>query len=91
MTESLHAVISGYVQGVGFRYSARAQALRLGLCGWVRNRADGTVEAWFEGPRPQLELALDWCRTGPRGASVSDVKIEWGAGEGRYETFEIRG
>lgn len=91
MGEALHVIVSGYVQGVGFRYATRTEALRLGLRGWVRNRADGTVEAWFEGPRPALEAALAWCRIGPRWASVSGVQHEWSMGEARHESFEIRG
>ena len=91
MGDGLHVIISGYVQGVGFRYATRAEALRLGLRGWVKNRADGAVEAWFEGPRPALEQALAWCQTGPRWASVTDVQHEWSMGEVRHESFEIRG
>jgi len=89
--EALHVIVSGYVQGVGFRYATRTEALRLGLRGWVRNRADGTVEAWFEGPRSALEAALAWCRTGPRWASVTGVQQAWSTGEARHESFEIRG
>ena len=91
MTDSLHVVISGRVQGVGFRYSARAEALRLGLCGWVRNRADGCVEAFFEGPKERLEQMLSWCGTGPSWASVAGVESRWSSGEAHHDCFEIRG
>jgi acylphosphatase len=63
-------VVSGRVQGVGFRYSTVERARSLGLGGWVRNRADGSVEAVFEGPPEQVRSMVDWCRRGPRGALV---------------------
>jgi acylphosphatase len=47
-----------------------------GLAGWVRNCADGTVEAVFEGPRDAVEAAVDWCRTGPPRAEVASVSVE---------------
>lgn len=91
MTDALHVLVSGRVQGVGFRYATRVEALRLGLCGWVKNLADGKVEAWFEGEKPLLEEMLVWCATGPGWASVTQVHHEWSRGEKRCETFEIRG
>lgn len=91
MTEVLHVLISGQVQGVGFRYATRAEALRLGVHGWVRNRTDRKVEAHFEGEKPLLEEMLEWCARGPRWATVTQVQHEWSREEGRYETFEIRG
>lgn len=64
-------MISGRVQGVFFRQSARDLAERHGLSGWIRNRADGRVEAVFEGAPPDVEHAVRWCRQGPSGAQVS--------------------
>ena len=69
-------VVTGRVQGVGFRWSCRREAERLGLDGWVRNRHDGTVEAAFEGEASAVGAMLDWCRTGPEGAFVSHVVEE---------------
>ena len=63
-------VVGGRVQGVGYRESCRRQAERLGLSGWVRNRADGCVEAVFEGPAEAVDAAVAWCRQGPRWAAV---------------------
>ena len=67
----------GAVQGVFFRVEARDRARSLGLVGWVRNAADGSVEAVFEGDRERVESMVDWCRRGPRGARVDDVEVSW--------------
>ena len=65
--------IRGRVQGVFFRAEARARAESLGVAGWIRNAADGSVEAVFEGEDEQVESLLDWCRRGPAGAVVAEV------------------
>ena len=57
--------IRGRVQGVSYRESARAEALRLGLTGWVGNLSDGSVEAVVEGPAGALEAFVTWCQRGP--------------------------
>jgi len=69
----MHAVVSGRVQGVGFRWSARAEAERLGVAGWVRNRPDGTVEAEVEGSPEAVQGMLAWLGHGPAGARVTGV------------------
>ena len=71
----MRVVVSGDVQGVGFRWSARAEAVGRGLAGWVRNRADGRVEAVFEGGPEAVESIVAWCRTGPPWASVAAVEV----------------
>lgn len=63
------------VQGVGFRYSARAEAERLGITGWIRNRADGAVEAEVGGDAEPVQRMLDWLAHGPRGAAVTAVDV----------------
>jgi acylphosphatase len=70
-----HLTISGRVQGVGFRYSMIEEAERLGVTGWVRNRRDGTVEAVVDGAPEALEAILAWARSGPRGARVTEVRV----------------
>ena len=83
-----HLVISGRVQGVGFRYSMSEEAARLGVTGWVRNRRDGTVEAVVDGATDAVDAILAWARRGPRGASVTDVRVTEAAGT--FERFELR-
>lgn len=68
-------VVHGRVQGVFFRASVRDTAQRLGVTGTVRNCADGTVEAAFEGPTEDVERAVEFCRHGPPGARVEDVEV----------------
>ena len=70
-----HVVVRGRVQGVWFRASTRRLAQELGLHGWVRNRADGSVEAVFEGPTGAVDLALAFVRRGPENARVDDVEV----------------
>ena len=86
--ESRRLVITGIVQGVGFRYAMLAQARLLGVTGWVRNRRDGSVEAMVSGDAGQLAAMLDWSRSGPGGAAVDNVMIETAGGD--YQDFELR-
>lgn len=78
MTEmgSVRVVIRGRVQGVGFRAWTAAEARRHGLAGWVRNRADGSVEAVFQGAPDELGAMLAACRHGPAHARVESVDQE---------------
>lgn len=82
-------VISGNVIGVFFRSSARAEAEKLGLTGWVRNVSD-KVEIVAEGPKEKLERFIDWSKTGSTYATVSDVKIVWEKATGEFSSFEIQ-
>ena len=68
-------VVHGLVQGVGFRYTARFEADRLGVAGWVRNRPDGTVEAEVEGDEASVTAMLGWFASGPRGAVVDRTDV----------------
>jgi len=90
MIDRLHVLIDGRVQGVGFRFSTESRALTLGLSGWVRNRADGRVEAEFEGTKAPLEEMLEWCRHGPRLARVTNVEASWEEGEPHHHGFHCR-
>lgn len=67
--------IHGRVQGVWYRGSATAEATRLGLSGWVRNRGDGTVEALAIGPTAAVEAFIAWAHRGPSNARVSRVEV----------------
>lgn len=71
----MRARISGRVQGVGFRAWTAMRANDLGLSGWVRNLADGDVEATFCGPADAVEAMLASCREGPRLARVRAVEV----------------
>jgi acylphosphatase len=66
--------VSGRVQGVGFRYALRDEAHRLGVHGWVRNRADGSVEALLQGEDDAVNALVAWAERGPRAARVDAVR-----------------
>jgi acylphosphatase len=82
-------VVHGDVQGVFFRDSTRSEAERRGVSGWVCNRADGAVEAVFEGPESAVEELVGWCRSGPSRAEVRDVDVSEEEPEG-LEGFRVR-
>ena len=73
LARQLH--IRGTVQGVGFRWSMAQAATRLGVCGWVRNCTDGTVEALAVGSAQQVDALVEWAHAGPPGARVTQVAI----------------
>jgi acylphosphatase len=75
MASSYRFVVSGQVQGVGFRYTAVAQARRFGLSGWIGNRADGAVEGIAGGAPEELDAFRAWLTRGPPAARVAAV--EW--------------
>ena len=83
-------VVRGRVQGVFFRAETRTRATSLGLGGWVRNNADGSVEAAFEGDRDRVESMIEWCRRGPPHAYVEDVEVTWEAPHG-VPRFAVHG
>ena len=82
-------VVQGHVQGVFFRETTKRRALSAGVAGWVRNLADGSVEAVFEGERAAVERLVDYAREGPRGARVDWVDIEAEEPEG-LSGFDVR-
>ena len=86
----LHLIISGLVQGVFFRASARDAAQALGLTGWVKNLPDGRVETVAEGPKEKLLEYEAWCRHGPPGARVTDVDSRFEPATGEFRNFAIR-
>ncbi len=99
-----HILISGFVQGIGFRQFIKNNADRLGLGGWVRNTPDGRVEAVFQ-PSKSLDKAQDkssdqeakkkieemilLCKKGPFLAEVENVEVKWEEREEEFESFEI--
>lgn len=82
-------VVLGDVQGVGFRYSCRAEAQAAGVHGWVRNEYDGSVHAHVEGSPEAVEAMLSWLHHGPRHARVHHVDVGPAQPEGR-SGFEVR-
>jgi acylphosphatase len=84
-----HVVVRGLVQGVSFRVLACQRARSRELGGWVRNRADGAVEAVFEGREEAVMALVDWCRSGPPGALVESVNVAWEPVQGE-QGFAIR-
>jgi acylphosphatase len=83
-------VVSGRVQGVGFRYATVDAAVRIGVRGWVRNMRDGRVEIVAEGSRDQLGELVAWCRRGPTLARVSSVEHAEVAGDEELAGFQVR-
>lgn len=86
----LHAIISGRVQGVGFRYFVQENAYRLNLKGWVRNRWDGTVEVEAEGNQRVLDQLVQTLHQGPTSAIVSEINTEWLPASGNFIDFRVR-
>jgi acylphosphatase len=86
----VHVYVSGMVQGVFFRYETRRLAQELGVNGWVRNLPDGRVEAVFEGEGSLVNKMVEFCRRGPPGARVTDVKVDWEEYRGEFKSFIIR-
>ncbi|HET9620370.1 MAG TPA: acylphosphatase [Kofleriaceae bacterium] len=74
-TRRITAIVTGRVQGVSYRASTIHEATRLGLTGWVRNRADGSVELEAQGTPAQVEALLAWCHVGPPAARVTGVAV----------------
>jgi acylphosphatase len=86
----LHLVISGRVQGVGFRFSAYDEAKQLALAGWVRNVTSGEVEIVAEGSRENLQMLAAWAHLGPPSAHVTQVREDWLDSTGEFTDFRIR-
>ncbi len=84
-----HAIIHGRVQGVFFRAETQRTAQKYSVFGWVRNKADGTVEAVFEGEENKVISVLEWCRQGPPSAIVGKVDVNWEAYSGEFRDFRI--
>ena len=86
----VHVFISGRVQGVFFRNQTRRKAKKIGVTGWVKNLADGRVEAVFEGEENLVKIMIEWVRRGPLLSKVNGVEVEWENFSGEFNDFEIR-
>jgi acylphosphatase len=89
MTRRVRVRVHGAVQGVWFRETARRVAERHGVAGFIRNAADGTVEAVFEGEPSAVERMVDFCRLGPPEARVDHVDVVEETAEG-LASFTVR-
>jgi len=89
MEARAHILVSGYVQGVGYRYFVYRAANNLGLTGYVRNLFNGDVEVVVEGERGLIIDFLETLRIGCRSAHVSDVKVKWENWKGEFNNFRI--
>jgi acylphosphatase len=87
---AVHLLVSGEVQGVGFRYFTRRQALALALRGYVRNLPDGRVEVVAAGLPGQVQCLVEQVRQGPPGSRVRECLVEWLNAPGRFADFSIR-
>ena len=90
MSSAVLLSITGRVQGVGFRYFAQDAAQELGLLGWVRNKADGSVEAYAEGPKQALEAWIARLRQGPPLCRIDALQPAWKEPEGTAQSFSIQ-
>ena len=82
-------VITGKVQGVGFRYFVLRQAQELGILGWVSNKPNGDVEAFAQGEKADLERFIAKVKEGPSFSRVEDVSLNWLNEGEQYFGFEI--
>ena len=89
MAKQIHCLVRGRVQGVFFRSSTQREAKRLGLTGWVKNLADGTVEVVAEGEDEALRELLGWLQRGPTAARVERVDSRWRGYLGEWGSFAI--
>lgn len=86
---SVHVLVRGRVQGIGYRWFAQQEARRLGVTGGVRNMRDGNVEVVAEGSKDVLKQLVEVLREGPFGADVAEVEEAWTYPSGAHGNFEI--
>lgn len=87
---AIHMTVRGRVQGVGFRQNTARKARKLGVLGWVRNRQDGTVEAFAQGETDAIQQLIEWAHRGPPSARVDAVAVEEAQPDPAHTMFEVR-
>jgi len=87
--KTVHIIISGSVQGIGYRSWMKHQAKRLSLAGWVKNREDGAVESIVQGDSASIQQLIDRVHLGPPLASVSSVVEEQIVTDAKYDDFIV--
>lgn len=89
MNIRVSVVVLGHVQGVAFRHYTCQRALELGVTGWVRNLADGSVAGLFEGDQAVVQALVEWCRSGPPASRVERLEIRIEPYLGEFDDFSI--
>jgi acylphosphatase len=84
-----HIIVSGMVQGVGYRFFVTKIARRMELTGWVKNLPSGEVEIEVEGPKGLVETLIKELKTGNSWAMVRNIEITWKKYQGKYTGFDI--
>ena len=87
--KAVHLTVTGYVQGVCFRYYTNKKANDLGLTGYVRNKGSNKVEVVAEGKEEPLKELVEFCKQGPSSAVVTDIKINYTEASNNYHKFKI--
>ena len=87
---AVHMTVAGRVQGVYYRMSAREEALRLGLSGWVRNTPEGNVESHAQGADDAVDQFVSWCRQGPPAARVTHLTLNDAPVDPALKHFSVR-
>lgn len=88
--KQIHIMITGFVQGVGYRKFVRRIARQEGITGWVRNNPDGSVEALAVGDEEVLKKLLEECSKGPFLSAVDNIHTEWEEPQETFTQFSIR-
>jgi acylphosphatase len=86
----IHIFVTGRVQGVFFRQSARVMAIKNNVNGWVRNLGDGRVEIVAEGQESNIDALADWCKTGPANSRVDEFELSEENSTDEFANFEVR-
>lgn len=84
-----HIFVSGFVQGVGYRWFVKNNARKLGIKGWVRNLSDRRVEAVLQGNEESIKRVIHRCNKGPFLSEVKNLAVEWETPELQYDDFKI--
>lgn len=85
-----HVLVSGFVQGVGFRFFVRDNAVKLGITGWVKNTNDGRVEMVFQADKKAIDQMIEICNKGPMLSEVKEIDVIWEESEKALDSFEIK-
>lgn len=89
MNKRVKIRVSGFVQGVNFRYYTKVEAENLGLTGFVKNEPDGSVTIVALGEEENLKKLIDWTKKGPLWAKVEKIEVDWQVSKEEFERFEV--